>query len=43
MGGIKCRACRRYVLGWPHIALMVALGITALAALLELLRVLEVD
>ena len=33
--GMKCRACRRYVLRWPH---MIALSIIGLAAVLILLE-----
>ncbi|MCA1592542.1 MAG: hypothetical protein LC754_07815 [Acidobacteria bacterium] len=42
MGGIQCRACRRYVLRWPHVVLLIVLGVATLAALLELLLKLEV-
>ncbi len=42
MGGIRCRACRRYVLRWPHIVIIVALCVFMLAALLELLYRFEV-
>lgn len=37
MGGMRCRACRRYVLGWPHIVVITALGLGSVVALLELL------
>lgn len=36
MGGMKCRACRRYVLGWSHITLLVLLGVAVLLGLFEL-------
>jgi len=36
MGGLECRACRRFVLGWPHIALLIILTVAALLGLLEL-------
>lgn len=35
--GLRCKACRRYVLRWPH---MIALSIIALAAVLLLLELL---
>ena len=35
--GIKCRACRRYVLRWYHILPVVAVGLVALAYLLDLM------
>ena len=37
MGGIKCRACRRYVLRWPHVMFIIVLSVFLLAALLEIL------
>jgi len=37
MGGIVCRACRRYVLRWPHIILLVALCLALVVGVLELL------
>jgi hypothetical protein len=37
MGGIKCRACRRYVLRWPHIVLLIVLAVAVAFGLLELL------
>ena len=37
MGGIKCRACRRYVLRWPHIVVITILCFGIVVALLELL------
>lgn len=36
MGGLRCRACRRYVLGWPHIVVLVALGLAVVVGLLEI-------
>lgn len=36
-GGIKCVTCRRYVLGWRHLALFTLLGAAAALGLLELL------
>lgn len=34
-GGLWCRACRRYVLRWPHIAALVVAVVAVLYALLE--------
>jgi hypothetical protein len=36
MGGIRCRACRRFVLGWPHLLLLIVMCLVVLAGLLEL-------
>jgi len=36
MGGIACRACRRYVLRWPHIIILVALCLALVVGALEL-------
>lgn len=36
MGGIRCRACRRYVLRWPHLLFLLALCVAFVVALLEL-------
>jgi hypothetical protein len=36
-GGIRCRACRRWVLGWPHLLFLVLLGFATVVGLLELL------
>jgi hypothetical protein len=39
--GVKCRACRRYVLRWSHLVVLGAVVIIAVVVLLEaLLRVL---
>jgi hypothetical protein len=35
-GGLHCRACRRWILRWPHILILSLLGIAVAAALLEL-------
>ncbi|CAN5237252.1 MAG: hypothetical protein ACR2GW_01205 [Pyrinomonadaceae bacterium] len=35
--GIKCRACRRYVLRWPHWLLLSLFALAALALLLDAL------
>ncbi|HKP73879.1 MAG TPA: hypothetical protein VJT82_13135 [Pyrinomonadaceae bacterium] len=35
--GLRCRACRRYVLGWPHVLLLSMMALISLAVLLELL------
>ena len=34
--GLRCRACRRYVLRWPHIAVLSVVGLVAVLLLLEL-------
>ena len=34
--GLKCRACRRYLLRWPHYLLLALLLLVALTLLLEL-------
>ncbi|MDQ3746817.1 MAG: hypothetical protein M3444_20805 [Acidobacteriota bacterium] len=36
MGGLRCRACRRFVLRRVHIFLLILLGIAAVVGLLEL-------
>jgi hypothetical protein len=36
MGGLRCRACRRFVLGRVHILLLILLGIAAVIGLLEI-------
>ena len=38
--GIKCRACRRYVLGWPHVLLLSIFVLISLAAMFELVLML---
>jgi hypothetical protein len=38
--GIKCRACRRYVLGWPHVLLLSIFALISLAAIFELVLML---
>jgi hypothetical protein len=35
MGGIRCRACRRFIFRWPHIVALVLLGLAATVAILE--------
>jgi len=35
--GTRCRACRRYILRWPHIILLSLAALTGLALLLDLL------
>ncbi|MGH9941156.1 MAG: hypothetical protein ACRD9R_02220 [Pyrinomonadaceae bacterium] len=35
--GIKCRACRRYVLRWPHWLLLSLITLAALVLALDLL------
>lgn len=38
MLGTKCRACRRYVLSWPHIFVLVVIGVAAVVVLLKYLN-----
>ena len=35
--GLKCRACRRYVLRWPHYLLLTLFGLGLVALLLDLI------
>lgn len=35
--GLKCLACRRYVLGWQHVLLLSLIVLISLAVLLELI------
>ena len=35
MGGLKCRACRRYVLGWPHVLVLVVLSLALVVFMLD--------
>lgn len=35
-GGLHCRACRRWILRWPHILLLSILGVVVAVVLLEL-------
>jgi hypothetical protein len=35
--GLKCRACRRYVLRWHHVLLLAVIGLAALAYTLDFL------
>lgn len=35
--GLKCRACRRYVLRWYHVALLSAVGLIGVVYLLDVL------
>jgi len=37
MGGIRCRACRRFIFRWPHIVVLVLLALVATVGLLEFL------
>ncbi|HEU4596923.1 MAG TPA: hypothetical protein VFS10_17450 [Pyrinomonadaceae bacterium] len=37
MAGTRCRACRRYVLGWPHITVLVLLAVAVVVGLFELI------
>ena len=36
MGGLRCRACRRFVLSRVHILLLILLGVAAFVGLLEI-------
>jgi hypothetical protein len=35
--GLKCLACRRYLLGWPHVLLLSLVILVTIAVLLELI------
>lgn len=35
-GSLKCRACRRYVLGWPHLLVLSLLSLFAVLAFIEI-------
>jgi hypothetical protein len=35
--GVRCRACRRYVLRWPHVAALSFVLLLVVVVLLELL------
>jgi hypothetical protein len=35
MGGIRCRACRRYIFHWTHIIVIALLALAATVGLLE--------
>ncbi len=41
MGGIRCRACRRFIFSWPHIVILVLLALVATVGLLELFHRLD--
>jgi hypothetical protein len=34
---LKCRACRRYILRWPHLLVLSLIGLVAILFLLEFL------
>ncbi|MDT5296029.1 MAG: hypothetical protein QOJ76_2909 [Acidobacteriota bacterium] len=38
MGGLKCHACRRFILRRVHIVLLILIGLAAVVGLLELLE-----
>jgi hypothetical protein len=38
MGGLRCRACRRYVLRRVHIILLILFGVAAVIGILELVE-----
>ncbi|HEV3467979.1 MAG TPA: hypothetical protein VG148_01550 [Pyrinomonadaceae bacterium] len=40
-GGVRCRACRRWVFGWQHLLVLALLGVAAVYGLLELLHLLS--
>ncbi len=42
MAGIKCRACRRIVLSWPHITILIALCLALILGMLEILFMLAI-
>lgn len=35
--GLNCRACRRYVLGWPHLIFISLVILISIAIILELI------
>ena len=35
MGGIRCRACRRFIFRWPHIVVLALLALAVTVAVLE--------
>ncbi len=37
MAGLRCRACRRYVLRWPHMVVLSFVLLAAVVLILELL------
>ncbi len=37
MGGIRCRACRRFIFRWPHIVVLALLALVATFGILEIL------
>lgn len=39
--GIRCRACRRYILNWTHYLVLALLGLIAAWLLLELFFIVE--
>ncbi len=41
MGGLRCRACRRFIFRWPHILVLVLLALAATVALLEFIHRLD--
>ena len=38
MGGLKCHACRRFVLRGVHIVFLIMVGVVAVIGLLELIE-----
>ena len=40
MGGLKCHACRRFVLRRVHVVFLIVLGFVALVGLLEIIGML---
>lgn len=43
MGGLRCRACRRFVLRWPHILVLAILALAGIIALLEIIHRLTIE
>ena len=35
MGGLRCRACRRYVLRWPHLLILFLIGLAGVLFLVQ--------
>ncbi len=43
MGGLRCRACRRYVLRWQHMLILSILALAGVVALLEIIHRLTIN
>ena len=38
MGGLRCRACRRYVLRWHHVLILSIVALAGIVAVLEIIH-----